>query len=191
MKLSKEQQKHFVESIRRSSKARGLKVKSYAIYMVKGNAFIHCDYFVDSQKVSYRIYIKNYDYDNIFWEVMRMPSNTKQADSLRAVGAFKAPSVLLTKGEEELTEKYEEQAEHIIELIVECIHNFMEKYDIDEYVVNYADGMNIDILKYLAYIHMNKVSEAQIVAREAINNGNGGNFKNEGKSFFEWALTLQ
>ena len=64
----------------------------------------------------------------------------------------------------------------------------MEKYDIDEYVINCADGMNIDILKYLAYIHMNKVNEAQILAEEAIKSGKVGNFKNEGKSFFEWAI---
>lgn len=57
----------------------------------------------------YRIYIKNYEYDDIFWKVLQMPSNSKQADSLRAVGAFKAPSILIKKGEVELTENYEAQ----------------------------------------------------------------------------------
>ena len=43
-----------------------------------------------------------------------MPSNSKQADSLRAVGAFKAPSILIEKGEVELTENYEELAEVLL-----------------------------------------------------------------------------
>ena len=97
LKLDKEQQKHFVETIRNASKKRGFRVKGYAIYALEGNAFINCDYFVDSQKMSYRIYIKNYEYDDIFWNVLHMSSNSKQADSLRAVGAFKAPSILLEK----------------------------------------------------------------------------------------------
>ena len=60
---------------------------------VKDNAFIHCDFLVvNSQKLVYRIYIKNYDYDDIFWKVMQMSSNSKRNDSLRAIGAFKAPS---------------------------------------------------------------------------------------------------
>ena len=123
MKLDKEQQKHFAEAIRNASKKKGFKVKGCSIYVLEGNAFIHCDYFVDSQKMFYRIYIKN--------------------------------------------------------------------YDIDEYVVNNAEGMNIDILKYLAYIHMNRVNEAQVIAEEAIKSGKVGNFKNEGKSFLEWAIMAE
>mgnify|MGYP007105731677 CR=1 FL=1 len=62
MKLDKEQQKHFAEAIRNASKKKGFKVKGCSIYVLEGNAFIHCDYFVDSQKMFYRIYIKNYEY---------------------------------------------------------------------------------------------------------------------------------
>ncbi len=56
MKLDKEQQKHFAEAIRNASKKKGFKVKGCSIYVLEGNAFIHCDYFVDSQKMFYRIY---------------------------------------------------------------------------------------------------------------------------------------
>ena len=66
---------------------------------------------------------------------MQMPTNSKKNDSLRACGAFKAPSVLLKKGEIDLTEEYEEQAEYLVGLVEECSRNFMENYDIDEYVI--------------------------------------------------------
>ena len=73
MKLDKEQQKHFAEAIRNASKKKGFKVKGCSIY------------------------------DDIFWKVLQMPSNSKQADSLRAVGAFKAPSILIEKGDRKST----------------------------------------------------------------------------------------
>ena len=81
----------------------------------------------------------------------------KKNDSLRACGAFKAPSVLLKKGEVDLAEKYEEQAEYLVGLVEKCSRNFMEKYDVDEYIINYENGMDKEILKCLAYIHMNKL----------------------------------
>ena len=72
-----------------SSDRRGYKTKTNIIYSVKDNAFIHCDFLVvNSQKLVYRIYIKNYNYDDIFWKVMQMPTNSKKSNSLRASGAL-------------------------------------------------------------------------------------------------------
>ena len=119
-----------------------------------------------------------------------MSSNSKKNDSLRAIGAFKAPSVLLKKGEVDLTEKYEEQAEYLVGLVDECSHNFMEKYDIDEYVIVYEDGMDKEVLKCLAYIHMNDIEQAVKIAANSINDGNRGNYVNGGKAFFEWIQML-
>ena len=85
----------------------------------------------------------------------------KKSNSLRASGAFKAPSILLKKGEVDLTDKYDEQAEYLLGLVDECSHNFMEKYDIDEYIIDYEDGMDEEVLKCLAYINMNNIEEAK------------------------------
>ena len=51
--------------------------------------------------------------------------------------------------------------------------------------------MYINVLKYLAYVHMNKKSEARRIAEEALRNGDVNNFENEGKTLFEWALMQQ
>lgn len=37
----------------------------------------------------------------------------------------------------------------------------MEKYDIDEYIIDYEDGMDEEVLKCLAYINMNNIEEAK------------------------------
>lgn len=191
MKLDKNQQKELINAIYISSNGREYKTKKNTIYRVIDKAFIHCNFLiVNSQKLVYRIYIKNYDYDDIFWEIMQMSSNSKKNDSLRAIGAFKAPSVLLKKGEVDLTEKYEEQAEYLVGLVDECSHNFMEKYDIDEYVIVYEDGMDKEVLKCLAYIHMNDIEQAVKIAANSINDGNRGNYVNGGKAFFEWIQML-
>ena len=191
MKLDKNQQKQLINAIYISSNYREYKAKTNTIYRVIDKAFIHCDFLiVNSQKLVYRIYIKNYDYDDIFWNIMQMPSNSKKNDSLRAIGAFKAPSVLLKKGEVYLTEKYEEQAEYLVGLVDECSRDFMEKYDIDEYVIEYEDGMDKEVLKCLAYIHMNNIEQAVKIAANSINDGNKGNYVNGGKAFFEWIQML-
>lgn len=192
MKLDKNQQKQLINAICISADRIGYKTKTNTIYRVNDNAFIHCDFLiVNSQKLVYRIYIKNYNYDDIFWKVMQMSGNSKKNDSLRASGAFKAPSILLKKGEADLTDRYEEQAEYLVGLVDECSHNFMEQYDIDEYIIDYEDGMDKEILKCLAYIHMNKTEEAIEIAQDSLNNGNRGNYENEGKTFFDWILMLQ
>ena len=191
MKLDKNQQKQLINAIYISSDRRGYKTKNNTIYRVKDNAFIHCDFLVvNSQKLVYRIYIKNYNYDDIFWKVMQMPSNTKKNDALRANGAFKAPSILLKKGEVDITDKYEEHAEYLVELVDECGCSFMEQYDIDEYVIEYEDGMDKEVLKCLAYIHMNNIEQAVKIAKSSIKDGNRGNYENDGKAFFEWILIV-
>lgn len=192
MKLDKNQQKQLISAIYISSDSRGYKAKTNTIYRVIDKAFIHCDFLiVNSQKLIYRIYIKNYDYDDIFWKIMQMPSNSKEPDSLRAVGAFQAPTITVKTGQMELTDQYEEQAKILVELVEESSNKFMEQYDIDEYAINCQGEMYINVLKYLAYVHMNKKSEARRIAEEALRNGDVNNFENEGKTFFEWALMQQ
>ncbi len=189
MKLDKNQQKQLINTIYLTSSSKGYKTKENTIYRVIDNALVHCDFLiVNSQKLVYRIYIKNYEYDDIFWKIMQMSSNSKKSDSLRASGAFKAPSILLKKGEVDFTKEYEEQAEYIVGLVDECSHNFLEKYDIDEYVIDCEDGMNKEELKCLAYIHLNQIEQAAKIAQYSINNGNRGNYENGGRSFFEWVL---
>ncbi|MFR0782263.1 MAG: hypothetical protein ACLSHP_04720 [Coprococcus sp.] len=120
-----------------------------------------------------------------------MPSNSKEPDSLRAVGAFQAPTITVKTGQMELTDQYEEQAKILVELVEESSNKFMEQYDIDEYAINCQGEMYINVLKYLAYVHMNKKSEARRIAEEALRDGDVNNFENEGKTFFEWALMQQ
>lgn len=86
----------------------------------------------------------------------------------RAVGAFQAPTITVKTGQMELTDQYEEQAKILVELVEESSNKFMEQYDIDEYAINCQGEMYINVLKYLAYVHMNKKSEAPVIIDEGM-----------------------
>lgn len=189
MKLNKDQQKELFYTIRIKVEKAGYKLKSNTIYVVKKDCLIHCDFLVvDSKKIIYRIYIKAYSYDDIFWDILHMPDNSKKSDSLRACGAFKAPSVLIKKDEVELTDKYDELADFLIEEISKNSNEFLSNYNVDDYVVNDEKGIDKEILQCLAYIHMNCSDKAKEIAKNAICVGDKGRFENEDKGFFEWVI---
>jgi len=192
MKLDKSQQKQIIDAIHILIKEKGYKIKANSIYTVLGNAFIHCDFLiVDSKKMVYRIYIKEYEYDNIFWNIMKLSDNAKKNDSLRACGAFKAPAILLKKGEIEFSEIFHEVPAYLVDLIDKCSYDFLSQYEIDDYIINKEKGVDKEILKCLAYLHIGEKTSAKMVAQDAITNGDKGNYENEGKTFFEWLLCLE
>lgn len=189
MKINKEQEKEFIKEIRNITKEKGYKIKAQSIFFTQNNAFIVCNFvIVDHKKIVYRISIKDYAYDDIFWNIMQMPDNSKEPQSLRANGAFKAPSVLLKKGEMEFSNEYLYQAVRLVNLIEHCSNDFLENNNIDDYVIKSNEVMDIEILKCLAYIHMGNVSDAIAYSKNCIDNGEVGRFENEGKRFFEWLL---
>lgn len=100
MKLDKEQKKELRNLIVAYAKKLGYKARQNTIFRVKDAAMVYCDFLVvDSKKLVYRVNIKNYDYDDIFWKIMQMTSNSKEPDSLRAVGAFQAPTITVKTGQ--------------------------------------------------------------------------------------------
>lgn len=50
--------------------------------------------------------------------------------------------------------------------------------------------MGREVLKCLAYIHVNNIEQAVKIAQKSINDGKNGNYENEGNPFFEWVLIL-
>ena len=189
MKLNKIQQRELLSAIRETAKSKKYKFSGNSIFVHKGEIFIHCDFLVvNSSKIIYRIYTKYYTYDDIFWDVMHMPKNRKSSDSLRACGAFRAPSILIRKGERELSDDYDEMSSFLVKEIDDNSSNFLLNYEIDEYVISYEKGVDEYILKCLAYIHMSGRERSIDIAKSALKNGNNGRFENSGKSFFEWLL---
>lgn len=201
MELNKEQKKQLENVIRNKAREKGYKKRDFAIYKKKNYAFIHCFFFIRSQDFSYRIYIKNYDYDDIFWKIMQMPENSKESDSLRAVGAFRSPSIELKKDILEYTEDLDGLADYLLEMTERCSCNFIKRYeDIDKYIIEYNDDVYNDVyhnaynnayigeLRCIAFLHMGKSEEARKLAQAYIDKGERGGFSNKGISFYEGVL---
>lgn len=190
MKINKEMQKQLMQQIKLHADNKGYKIRSNSLYKLKGDNFIHSDYLiVESKKIIFRIYIKKYSYDNIFWDTMHMNDNKKKNNSLRAIGAFKSPSILIKKSEYELIEDVVNLANQFIEEVEVASANFLANNEINMYVLNHEEGQDNKILKCLAYLDMKQYAQANEVAKEALRVGDRGRFENEGNGFFEWLLS--
>lgn len=191
MKISKEQEKELCKAFKPVFRKHNYKTRLGRYFSKQGNSFIIVLMSIMKHEIiDYRIEIKEYVYDDIFWKIMQMPENSEEPDSLRAVGAFRAPSMLIKQGQLDITEKYEELAELFISDIEKSVQEFIEQYNLDDYALNNAKGWNNKTLRCLAYIHQGKIYEAKKLAQYYIDCGDEGGFKNAGKFFFEWLLLM-
>ena len=117
-----------------------------------------------------------------------MDENLKKKDTLRAAGAFRAPSILIKKGEYEFFEDVNELSERFVSEVKTVINSFLGDQDINKYVITHEDLQDNMILKCLAYIDADEQLKAILIAKNELENGNTGRFVNDGKGFFEWLL---
>lgn len=186
MKIDKQVQKKCISTIKEIATKDGYKKIQNTIYKIENENVISIDFLVvNSKYLSYRINIKKQSYDKIFWQIMRMEENLNKGDALRVNGAFAAPSILIAKGNVELSENVDITAKYFLEKINEEINAFLETNDVAEYIFSDNVKVDEDILKCLSYIDSNLLSKAKELAKKQILSGNKGRFENEGKGFFE------
>ncbi len=122
---------------------------------------------------------------------MDMESNMNEPMSLRAWGAFTSPSIMLEWERIPVLDDYEKLAEKLLDIVEKVSDNFIDKYDLDEYVLNEYDCGDADALKCLAYINTDQLELAKKLAIENIHRGDAGGFKSSGKTFFEHVLLYE
>ena len=187
----KELEKNISKIIRSSAKANGYKTRDSFVYKKEANAFVFaCGVVTPKKGFHYYIWIKEYDYDDIFWDIMQMSDNKKESDSLRAVGAFSVPGIILKDGFYDIDDSIDKIGEVIIQEMEELSQHFLKNNSIDEYIITHNEGVDDNMLKCLAYLHMNKPEKALKIARDSVEKGNHGGFYNEGKWFFEWVICM-
>ncbi len=126
MKLNKLQIKELTRLIEFYAKKDGFCTKNNSIFCFVHEYFACCDFLVvNATKIVYRISVKKSCYDDIFWNIMNIKG--KKTDSLRACGAFKAPSLLLKKGEIEIGDDYIDVSLFLIHIISDTIEKFISE----------------------------------------------------------------
>ncbi len=189
MKINKQMQKDCILKIKENAADEGFKKIKNTIYKIENENIIAIDFLiVNSEKLIYRINIKKVSFDVIFWKVMEMEDNIKKGDALKVSGAFTAPSILIAKGEIELSENIDMLVRDFFEKIKKEVSNFSEKDNIVNYILSSDEIVDINILKCLSYIELNRLYEAKELARKQIALGNKGRFENNRKGFFELIL---
>lgn len=138
--------------------------------------------------------VKPYCFDDIFWEVFKMPENSNEPMGLRANGAFSLWSFRMFK-QEKIIKDYAEVIPYVMEKIEEydkqlCLavdafgndlQNYIEYVDTIENTGMYDKKLG----EMLYYIYVKEYNKALELASYEISQNRYGNFGNEGKYIYE------
>lgn len=185
-------EKELIKKIKEIAKEKNYKGIRGNIYKIIDDNMVHITFiFVKPKEIKYSVYLKKYNFDDIFWKIINMESNIDHADSLRVVGAFSAPNINIDAKKVLIEGDTETFVRKLINELDEKINDFLRENDIVEYILKNNDISHAAVLKCLAHIHSNNVEEAIKIAKEALDKRSyrGIMVVNEGKNFFEWLLT--
>ena len=195
MKEVRQMEKELTVFVKQELKNRKYKMRQNTIFFTKKDVFICCNFLISVQKtLEYFIDVKNYDYDNILWDIINMPDNKNEPESLKAVGAFSAPVIEIARENKEFSGDYELEAKEMLDNIDRIVNNFIQKHNVDDYIIasEWYKGKGLIYfspdLKALAYLHKGQIEEAKNFAKEMLARQNRGCKVNEGKGFYEWLL---
>ena len=185
MKIDKSVEKELVMLIKKLVKEQGYDAVSKSFYKAKDDIF-YCSHYVivTRQKLVYRIGLKKISYDDLFWNIMDMPENSKQKLSLRATGAFVVPLIEIASG----TIEFESDIIEIASIYCNLIKKSEETCsglvtDVNSFVLEHLDQTyRADVLQSLAYLDKGDKEKARAIA--VANIGKSG-FVNAGKDYFE------
>ena len=204
-KIDKQLNKELKQSIRSAAKRLKLKSRSERFFDKVGDYLVK--YMIDINfpdnkfRLIIRPYIKPYIFDDIFWEVFDMASNSQEPMSLRAVGAFTVDTFTLpTKiAEEDWTmedldlEKVETKVFEVLsethEAVLKLISSFSDFEDFYTYVVENAPiPARYDLMEMLLMIHREQYQEALQMAECLIAKRDFGDFQNKSKWINEYIV---
>ncbi len=185
--------------IKQASKKKLCKIVSNCIYEKINDYFVHGVFFVrfinNQYSLTIRMNIKLYNYDDIFWNVIDIKDNIHQKDSLRANGAYVAPSIqwkektyIITDATcieqicNDLVDDFKYQSRGFIEKIISEYSNF------DSFALHQSGIMDEKLIKILANINIKKYGDAESIAQSELSQGHGGRFRNKGIDINEYVL---
>ena len=204
-KIDKQLKKELNQSVRVAAKRLKLKSRSERFFDKAGDYLVK--YMIDINfpdnkfRLIIRPYIKPYIFDDIFWEVFDMASNSQEPMSLRAVGAFTVDSLSLpyrmVKEDwtmegldlEKVESKVFEVLSEVHEEVVKLINSFPTFEDFYAYTVKNGPSLvGYDLIGMLLMIHREQYAEALQKAEGLIAKRKFGDFQNKGKWINEYIV---
>ena len=204
-KIDKQLKKELKKVQRNAAKKLQLKSRDWAYFNKVGDYLVSYMIDIDFPDNEFRLtidpYIKPYIFDDIFWEVFDMASNSQEPMSLRAVGAFTVDSLSLpykmfkeewTKEDIDL-EKVETKVFEVLsethEEVLKLINSFSTFEDFYAYAVeNSPNPARHDLMGMLLMIHREQYAEALQMAEDLIAKRKFGGFNNKSKWINEYIV---
>ena len=204
-KIDSQLKKELKKVQRNAAKKFQLKSRDWAYFNKVGDYLVSYMIDIDFPDNEFRLtidpYIKPYIFDDIFWEVFDMASNSQEPMSLRAVGAFTVDSLSLPyrmvkedwtmedldleKVESKILEVLSETHEEVLKLI----SSFSDFEDFYTYVVeNVPNPARHDLMGMLLMIHREQYAEALRMAEGLIAKRKFGGFNNKSKWINEYIV---
>ncbi|MCG3087959.1 hypothetical protein [Sporosarcina cyprini] len=189
----KQLEKETIAYLKKTLSPEGYAFASDTFYKKEKDFFIHVVFLVAKIEkmphLVWRMHIKPYEYDNIFWENLDMAENIKRKDSLRATGAFTAPSYKYGECIIELDD-VPSSCESAIKDFTHKTETFLSNLEWDIHKFNKfileSEGIRRgNLLKVLANIQMKDYKAAMNIAKTELENGENGGYQNNGKDIYE------
>jgi hypothetical protein len=177
LKIDKQLKKELKKVQRNAAKKLQLKSRDWAYFNKVGDYLV--SYMIDIKfpdnqfSITIQPSIKTYIFDDIFWEVFDMASNSQEPMSLRAVGAFTVDSVSLpykiVKEEwtmdgldlEKVESKVFEVLSEVHEEVLKLIDSFSSFEDFYAYAVENGPSLvGYDLIGMLLMIHREQHADA-------------------------------
>lgn len=202
--MNKEERKNFKEfeknlqkSVREIAKTHGYGMASGVLFKRTKEFFISSMYYVSYNDgisfITLLLYIKTYEYDNLFWKIFDMEENIQCKDSLRANGAFVAPSFKFMEKRVEILDlnKIDGIAQNIVLKVENECERFMSKLDYDakkfnSYILEQEGFLREKLVKCLIMIQQGNFQDASDIIRSEILKGERGGFQNKGKEIYAY-----
>lgn len=183
-------------NLRRETKKQNFKMISNCIYKVVDDYFSSAVFWLqykeDKWTLFFRMNIKAYHYDNLFWEIFGMPENINAKESLRANGAYVCPTF------QWIEKSYEVSTLELMPIdIANAINDFqneinklvekikLEHGDFNEFILSQENILDEKLLKMIANISKKDYFVAKEIACEEIDKGQRGGYRNKGKDIYE------
>lgn len=204
-KIDKQLKKELKKVQRNAAKRLQLKSRDWAYFNKVGDYLVIYMMDIAFPDNEFRLkispYIKSYIFDDIFWEVFDMASNSQEPMSLRAVGAFTVDDLSLPYKVvredwtmegldlEKVESKVFEVLSEVHEEVVKLINSFPTFEDFYAYTVKNGPSLvGYDLIGMLLMIHREQYAEALQMAEDLIAKRKFGGFQNKGKWINEYIV---
>lgn len=204
-KIDKQLKKELKKAQRNAAKKLQLKSRDWAYFNKVGDYLVSYRINIKFPDNKFRLtidpYIKPYIFDDIFWDVFDMASNSQEPMSLRAVGAFTVDSLSLpyrmVKEDwmmedldlEKVESKVFEVLSEVHEEVAKLINSFPTFENFYAYTVKNGPSLvGYDLIGMLLMIHREQYAEVLQMAEGLIAKRDFGDFQNKSKWINEYIV---